>query len=130
MANIIYDSTKLKVMQFLDDLSEYAGFDIEFANKLWERMLFHKNVYEEFIYYIENHSLLGKYEIEGYSILECYVWQRNNQVYRLGERGKFEPEGNEETVVLKAFDMMMDLEDDTPATLQRLEDDLGRDKMR
>lgn len=130
MANIIYDSTKIKVMEFLDRLAEYAGFDMDWADKVWSEFLKHQKIYNEFVYYIEHHALLGEYEIHGYSILECYVWQRNNQVYRTDERGKFEPEGNEETLVLKAFLFMMELEDNTEEYIKKLEDDLGRDKLR
>lgn len=130
MANIIYDATKVKVMEFLDRLAEYAGLDTQWADGIWSEFMKHPRIYEEFVYYIEHHEFLGNYEIKGYSILECYVWQRNNQVYRTDERGKFEPEGNEETVVLKAFSFMMNLEDKPEEYLKKLEDDLGRDKMR
>lgn len=130
MANIIYDANKIKVMEFLDDLAAYAGLSREWADEVWGEFFSHPQIYEEFVYYINHHELLGNYEIQGYSILECYVWQRNNQVYRMGERGKFEPEGNEETVVLKAFQFMMQFEDHPAEYLRKLEDDLGRDKMR
>lgn len=130
MANIIYDAAKIKVMGFLGDLAAYAGLDEEWVNEVWAEFLSHPKIYEEFVYYIEHHELLGKYQIQGYSILECYVWQRNNQVYRTDERGRFEPEGNEETVVLKAFRFMMEFEEHPAEYIKMLEDDLGRDKMR
>lgn len=117
-------------MEFLGELASYAGLDEVWVDEVWAEFLGHPKIYEEFVYYIEHHELLGKYQIQGYSILECYVWQRNNQVYRTDERGRFEPEGNEETVVLKAFRFMMEFEENPTEYIKKLEDDLGRDKMR
>lgn len=130
MTSIIYDANKIKIMEFLNQLAAYAGLDNAWADEVWAEFFRHPGVYEEFLYYVNHHELLGRYEIDGYSILECYVWQRNNQVYRTDERGRFEPEGNEETVVLKAFRFMMEMEDNPAEYIRRLEDDLGRDKMR
>lgn len=130
MANIIYDANKIKVISFLGDLAAYAGLDSAWADEVWAEFSRHPQIYEEFVYYINHHELLGKYEIEGYTVLECYVWQRNNQVYRTDERGKFEPEGNEETLVLKAFRFMMEMEEHPAEYVRKLSDDLGRDKMR
>lgn len=130
MTSIIFDANKIKVMGFLHELAAYAELDNAWADEVWMEFFRHPGIYEEFLYYINHHELLGKYEVEGYSILECYVWQRNNQVYRTDEMGKFRPEGNEETVVLKAFQFMMKLESHPAEYIRKLEDDLGRDKMR
>lgn len=130
MANIIYDSSRLKVMEFLSELCEYAGFRADFADETWQEFLKHPEIYQEFVYYIDHHELLGKYYIKGYNVLDCYVWQRINYIFRYLDRGKIERDCNEETMVLLAFDFFMKMEDDPQPYLEKLDEDLGRDKMR
>ncbi len=90
----------------------------------------HPHIYQEFEYYIDHHELLGRYQIKGYNILDCYVWQRINYIFRYLDRGKIENECNEESMVLMAFDFFMKMEDDPVPYLEKLDEDLGRDKMR
>ncbi|MGN0160473.1 MAG: hypothetical protein ACI4AQ_03690 [Lachnospiraceae bacterium] len=130
MANIIYDSSKLRVMDFLERLSEYAGLKEGFADETWAEFLKHPGIYEEFVYYVDHHELLGKYVIEGYSVLDCYVWQRLNYIFRYLDRGKVERDCNEETMVLLAFDFFMKMEDDPAPYVLKLEEELGRDRLR
>jgi hypothetical protein len=130
MANIIYDSSRVKVMEFLDELCEYAGFKGDYADKIWQELCTHPKIYEEFVYYAGHHELLGKYYIKGYNILDCYVWQRINYIFRYLDRGKVENNCNEETMVLLAFDFFMKMEDNPVEYLEKLDEDLGRDKMR
>lgn len=130
MANIIYDTSKLKVMEFLNELSEYAGMEEGFAESVWQHFFTHPEIYKEFVYYIDHHELSGKYEIRGYNILDCYVWQRNNYIFRHLDRGKIERDCNEETMVLQAFEFMMRLEEEPEVYIKKLQEDMGRDKMR
>ncbi|MDD6572138.1 MAG: hypothetical protein PUF12_07145 [Thermoflexaceae bacterium] len=130
MANIILDAGKLKVMEFLHELCAYAGFKDGYADEVWQELTKHPKIYEEFAYYIDHHELLGKYYIEGYNVLDCYVWQRINYIFRYLDRGKIEHDCNEETMVILAFDFFMKMEDDPQPYLEKLDEDLGRDKMR
>lgn len=130
MANIIFDSGKLKVMEFLERLAQYAGFKESYADEMWQEFQKHPKIYEEFVYYIDHHELMGTYEIEGYSVLDCYVWQRINYIFRFLDRGKVENDCNEETMVLLAFEFFMKMEDDPIPYLEKLYEDLGRDKAR
>lgn len=130
MANIILDAGKLKAMEFLNELCAYAGFKDGYADEVWQEFTRHPKIYEEFAYYIDHHELLGKYYIKGYNILDCYVWQRINYIFRYLDRGKIWRDCNEETMVLLAFDFFMKMEDDPQPYLEKLEEDLGRDKIR
>lgn len=130
MANIIFDAGKIKVMEFLGKLSLYAGLSESYSEEIWREFMKHPSIYKEFEYYIDHHELLGKYEIQGYNILDCYVWQRINYIFRYLDRGKIENECNEESMVLMAFDFFMKMEDDPVPYLEKLDEDLGRDKMR
>ena len=130
MANIIYDAGKIKAMEFLEKLSRYAGLSESYSREICGALLKHPRIYREFEYYIDHHELLGKYEIRGYNILDCYVWQRINYIFRYLDRGKIENECNEESMVLMAFDFFMKMEDDPVPYMEKLDEDLVRDKMR
>ncbi len=130
MANIIFDAGKIKVMEFLKKLSRYAGLSDSYSEEIWREFMKHPHIYQEFEYYIDHHELLGRYQIKGYNILDCYVWQRINYIFRYLDRGKIENECNEESMVLMAFDFFMKMEDDPVPYLEKLDEDLGRDKMR
>lgn len=130
MANIIFDAGKIKVMEFLGRLSRYAGLSENYSEEIWREFMKHPHIYKEFEYYIDHHELLGAYAIEGYNILDCYVWQRINYIFRYLDRGKIENECNEESMVLMAFDFFMKMEDNPAPYLEKLDEDLGRDKMR
>lgn len=130
MTNIIFDAGKIKVLEFLQELCAYAGFKDGFADEMWKEFTTHSEIYEEFVYYVEHHELLGKYYIKGYNILDCYVWQRINYIFRHLDRGKIERDCNEETMVLLAFDFFMKMQDDPAPYLAKLDEELGRDRMR
>lgn len=128
MANIIFDSSKIKVMEFLNQLGSYAGLSETYADEIWQEFMRHPGIYREFEYYVDHHELSGKYKIEGYNILDCYVWQRLNYIFRYLDRGKIEKECNEESLVLMAFDFFMKMEDNPEPYIEKLNEDLGRDK--
>lgn len=130
MANIIFDSSKLRIMEFLERLSTYAGFRSDYADAMWQKLTSHPEIYQEFVYYIDHHELLGKFELDGYNILDCYVWQRQNYIFRYLDKGKIENNCNEETMVLLAFEFFMDMQDNPAEYRNKLEEDLGRDKFK
>ena len=53
---ILYDARKLKAMEFLNDLCEYAGKDEEFSARLWSELIKDSELYDEFVYYADNHT--------------------------------------------------------------------------
>lgn len=130
MANIIFDSGKLKIMEFFERLCQYAGLEKSFTDEMWQAFSRHTEIYEEFVYYVEHHELLGRFVIKGYNILDCYVWQRNNYIFRYLDRGKVEGNCNEETMVLLAFDFFMKMQDEPDTYISKLDEELGRDRMR
>lgn len=126
--NIIYDSSRLKIGHGLFSLCEYAGLDENFANSLWQDMALEADVYNEFVYYLINHTFLDKLSIKGYSLSDLYVFQMD-KYNLLSEIGKNPVDCNKERMVLKAFRMLVDMKRDPDTFIKRLESGRGEDRL-
>lgn len=128
MKGILYDARKVKTYECLLELCKYAGLDEEWANELWKDLLLLPELYEEMVYYLDNHSLKDAVKREGYSLTDLYVWQMNK--YNLiKDFGKNTSECNKETMVLRAFRMMIELIRNPDEYVKRLGEGRGMDKM-
>ena len=125
---ILYDARKLKAMEFLGKLCEYAGKDSDFTQKLWTELLGDDGLYKEFVYYADNHTFLDEMKISGYSMSDLYVWQmdRYNIVRELG---KNPTACNKETLVLNAFLEMANMKRDPAEYVKRIESGKGNDRL-
>lgn len=125
---ILYDGRKIKALEFLGQLCEYAGKDDDFEKELWTEFLNDSALYAEFVYYADNHTFLDEMKISGYSMSDLYVWQmdRYNIVRELGKN----PEGcNKETLVLNAFREMANMKRDPDEYVKRIESGKGNDRL-
>ena len=125
---ILYDARKLKAMEFLSDLCEYAGKDEEFSARLWSELIKDSELYDEFVYYADNHTFRDEMKISGYSMSDLYVWQmdRYNIVRELG---KNPAACNKETLVLNAFLEMSNMKKDPATYVSRIESGKGNDRL-
>ena len=125
---ILYDARKLKALEFLGELCEYAGKDSEFTQELWTEFLNDEELYREFVFYADNHTFLDEMKISGYSMSDLYVWQmdRYNIVRELG---KNPAACNKETLVLNAFREMSNMKRDPAEYVKRIESGKGNDRL-
>ena len=125
---ILYDARKLKALEFLNDLCEYAGKGSDFTQELWTEFLNDDELYREFAYYADNHTFLDDMKISGYSMSDMYVWQmdRYNIVRELG---KNPAACNKETLVLNAFREMANMKRDPATYVKRIESGKGNDRL-
>ncbi|MBQ7586765.1 MAG: hypothetical protein IJT37_01930 [Lachnospiraceae bacterium] len=125
---ILYDARKLKALEFLNDLCEYAGKGSDFTQELWTEFLNDDELYREFVYYADNHTFLDDMKISGYSMSDMYVWQmdRYNIVRELG---KNPAACNKETLVLNAFREMANMKRDPATYVKRIESGKGNDRL-
>ena len=125
---ILYDARKIKALEFLTQLCEYAGKDDVFAQELWTEFLSDGDLYEEFVYYADNHTFCDEMKISGYSMSDLYVWQmdRYNIVRELG---KNPTACNKETLVLNAFREMANMKRDPEEYVKRIESGKGNDRL-
>lgn len=127
MSHIILDSEKLKVYESLKMLCDYAGKSMEWRDKLWMDILTDYELYEEFVYYLEHHSLLDHMQAEGFSLTDFYVWQMDR--YNIvSDSGKNTAACNKEEMVLQAFKAMAEMKKNPEYYKRKLTDGSGMDR--
>lgn len=128
MQGILYDASRIKACQGFYDICEYAEFDKEWANQLWTDIITCRDIYEEFVYYIEHHTFMDKIKVRGYSLSDIYVWQMDK--YNLvREIGKNPQTCNKERMVMRAFRTIIDMGRNPDEYVRRLEEGRGEDKL-
>lgn len=128
MQGILYDATKIKVCQGMYAICEYAQLDKEWADELWKDIVTCKEIYDEFVYYVEHHTFKDQVKVEGYSLSDLYVWQMDK--YNLvSEIGKNPGTCNKERMVMKAFRTMIDMMRNPAEFVKRLESGRGEDRL-
>ena len=112
----------------LQDLCDYCNEKESWCDELWGYMIHNEELYDEFVYFIVNRSLMGKMSVEGYTLIDLYVKQidmynvRNdlvkNPIYCM-----------KEDMVLRSFLMMGRLIEAPETYKKKLEDGFGMDQL-
>lgn len=128
MANIVLDGSKIKVYGILQNLCDYCNEKDSWCDELWGYMLQNDELYEEFIYFIVNRSLMGKMNVEGYTLIDLYVKQIDMYNVR-NDLGKNPIFCMKEDMVLRSFLMMGRLLEAPETYKKKLEDGFGMDQL-
>ena len=128
MANIVLDGSKIKVYGMLQNLCDYCNEKDSWCDELWGYMLQNDELYEEFVYFIVNRSLMGKMNVEGYTLIDLYVKQIDMYNVR-NDLGKNPIFCMKEDMVLRSFLMMGRLLEAPEAYKKKLEDGFGMDQL-
>lgn len=114
------------VFEDLKYLCEFTGKPEGFLDRLWEKLLTNSALYEEFLFYIDNHCLNDKITVEGYSLSDLYVYMlgHNNLI---NDTGKDTAAHNKESMVLDCFMGMAKLIENPAEFVMRLEEGEGMD---
>lgn len=128
MANIVLDGSKIKVYGMLQNLCDYCNEKDSWCDELWGYMLQNDELYEEFVYFIVNRSLMGKMNIEGYTLIDLYVKQIDMYNVR-NDLGKNPIFCMKEDMVLRSFLMMGRLLEAPETYKKKLEDGFGMDQL-
>lgn len=126
-SQIIFDQSKLKVYDGLMRLCGFAGKSEAWQQNLWSEFLLNRELYDAFLYYLENHGLPEFPKCEGYSLTDCYVWQMERDNL-LRDTGKNTAQCNKEDMVLRSFQMMADMQREPEVFLKKLNDGRGMDQ--
>lgn len=127
MPNIIIDSEKIKVYECVKEICDSFRKSDEWIEDFWIRMLSNKGVYKEFLYYLEKQEFLCEYKIEGYSIVDIFVWEMDHYNL-LMDMGKNDVRCNKLEMLLEAFDFMTKMDLDKERYIKRLQNGQGMDK--
>ena len=128
MANIVLDGSKIKVYGILQNLCDYCNEKDSWCDELWGYMLQNDELYEEFVYFIVNRSLMGKMNVEGYTLIDLYVKQIDMYNVR-NDLGKNPIYCMKEDMVLRSFLMMGRLLEAPETYKKKLEDGFGMDQL-
>lgn len=128
MQQIIYDASKIKVYEALEEWCKYVHKDSEFVKEFWSRILQNGEIYHEFVYYLEHHELLAQYMIQGYSMLDLFISQMERYNLR-HDTGKNGVSCNKEKMVLQAFDVMLKMTEHPEEIIKRIQSGEGMDKI-
>lgn len=128
MANIVLDGSKIKVYGMLQNLCDYCNEKDSWCDELWGYMLQNDELYEEFVYFIVNRSLMGKMNVEGYTLIDLYVKQIDMYNVR-NDLGKNPIYCMKEDMVLRSFLMMGRLLEAPETYKKKLEDSFGMDQL-
>lgn len=127
MAGIVYDARRIKAYEALQVLCALAGEEEDWGNELWCELLADGGLMKEMVYYLEHHCLDGSYCLEGYSLIDLFIWQMD--LYNLiADSGKNTECCNKERMVLKAFRTMTEMKKDPAHYKRLLSDRFGMDK--
>lgn len=128
MGNIIIASEKLKLFEIVESWSEYAGYTKEWADKFWKDLLLCPDVYEEFLYYIDNDDFLCKHEFGGQYITDIFIWEMRKFNIKT-DRGKNYADCDKAEMVLNAFRTMLDMKENAGKVIDAMENKNGGDKL-
>ena len=128
MANIILDSRKIMVYEDLKYLAEATGKKEGFADRLWEGLLNCNDLYEEFLYYLDNKALKDTFSFEGYNLTDIYV-SMIGRYNLLNDIGKNTAMCSKESMVLETFMGMLELMENPTEYKKKLQNNDGMDKL-
>lgn len=108
MQPIIVSSEKLKYYEEIRRLCEYAGYEQVWCDRFWKDLLQDEGIYKELLYYLEHQDFLGEYQVNGFTVLDIFVWQMRRYNVRV-DRGKNGPDCDKMAMLLETFRYMMDM---------------------
>ena len=125
---IILDARRIKAFEGFYILGEYAGRPKEWLDELWGYLLENEPLMEEFMYYLDHHTLKDSLSCRGYTLTDMYVFQMSR--YNLiRDIGKNTSSCNKESVVLGAFYDMAKMLKDPDTYEKKLKDSPGSDRL-
>ena len=128
MANIILDSRKIMVYEDLKYLAELTGKKEGFADRLWEGLLKNDDLYQEFLYYLDNKALKDEFSFDGYALTDIYVTMIG-RYNLLNDIGKNTSMCSKESMVLETFMGMLEFMENPTEYKKKLQNNDGMDKL-
>ena len=111
MPGLVIDARRIKALARLEELIAYTGQTKELQDELWSGLMQDDELFWEFVYYLDHHSILDHYRCGEYGLTDVYFWCLNQ--YKLKrDIGKIPMESDNEAVVLEAFFHILRMKDD------------------
>ncbi len=116
------------VYEDLKYLAELTGKKEGFADKIWEGLLKNDELYQEFLYYLDNKALKDEFSFDGYALTDIYVTMIG-RYNLLNDIGKNTSMCSKESMVLETFMGMLELMENPTEYKKRLQNNDGMDKL-
>ncbi|MCR4961828.1 MAG: hypothetical protein K6A74_10260 [Lachnospiraceae bacterium] len=128
MSDIIIKGEKIMAFEDLRYLAVSAGKTEAFVDRLWEELLAKPALYDEFLYYLKAGTIKGQLSVEGYDLLDLFVYMMSYSNLR-NDTGKNTALCDKTEMVLDSFMAMAELMNDPEGYIKKLNEGRGMDKM-
>lgn len=115
-----------KLLYFISELCRYAGEDNAFEEDFRSRLTADEEIYEEFVYYMENGNFACKAKVEGYTVVDIMVWQMDHFKAWL-DRDTAGTKQNGDRMLLLAFDTLLKMRKDPEPYICKMQGETGTD---
>lgn len=107
-------------------LSEQAGKDAAYGERLWQSISRSPGLLRELAYYHDYGKFLCEYQVAGYTLADVLVWQVDHfKLYmdRAEEMNRY----HAERLLLSSFETMAQMEKDPAPLVRKMEGESGQD---
>ncbi len=112
--------------KYVEALALSAGEPKEYAARLWERMSRSEGILQEFAYYHDYGKFLCRHKVAGYTLADILVWQVDHfKAYM--DRHEDMNRYRRERLLLSAFDIMLQMEEDPAPFREKMRNETGTD---
>ena len=117
---------RTKAYAWARGLCYYAGKDEAFLERFFEMLTASEGVSGEFLYYLDHHNFLCRYQVAGYSLIDIMVWQMDHFKAQL-DRDREGMKSNGDQMLLEAFHTMLLMERDSQYYVNLMQTETGTD---
>lgn len=128
MSDIIFKGEKIMAYEDLRFLCASVGKTEAFVDGLWKELLIKPELYDEFIYYLKAGTIRGTLSVEGYDLLDLFVYMMSNSNIK-NDTGKNTKDCDKTAMVLEAFMAMAELMNDPEGYIKKLNEGRGMDRL-
>ena len=125
MIEIAFNTEKFRAYQRVIELCNFTYQDNAWMEEFWLSLIRTPEIYEEWVYYMNNDNFLGKYRISDYNIFDIYVWQVNQFKYFLSYACDGCCQGA--YILLKTFDFLLKMNENPNTYIRIFEEKTGND---
>lgn len=115
-----------KVSEWIRNLCAYVGEDENFAGEFLKKLQQDKEIYEEFVYYMEHGNFACQAKVQGYTVVDVMIWQMDHFKARL-DRDNSGTRQNGDRMILLAFNTLLDMKIEPDKYIRKMSEETGTD---
>ncbi|MCM1569591.1 MAG: hypothetical protein NC081_09110 [Roseburia sp.] len=112
---------------YVEELAGRAKMEQGYGEALWKRISASPQILKEFAYYHDYGELLCQYRVAGYTLADILIWQVDHfKAYM--DRGDEMNRYRQERLLLTAFDVMLQMEENPQPFINKMQSETGTDR--